>query len=158
MEIREMIDKIKNFGKTKAYICVDGVYNKNQKDFDYFAIDLNYSKKFADNCYEVILDTLNSKILDLEEWNKLYRDKTGLNGNKYNKHQGIFVIGEDSLGTSYSEPITRFKEAMGEELGNRFLDELKSCDAVYGEDAGYVGEFVFAVKNKDIIVAIKLLF
>jgi hypothetical protein len=40
---------------------------------------------------------------------------------------------------------------MGEELSNQFLDELNSCEAIYGEDAGYKNEYVFAVKNKNIL-------
>ena len=32
-----------------------------------------------------------------------------------------------------------------------FVDEFNNCDAIYGEDAGYPDEFVYAVKNKNII-------
>ena len=157
MEIREMIEKVKNFGKTTAYTCVDGVYDKNKKVFDYFAVNLEYVKHFGDNCYKATLDISSYKILKLEEWNKIFKEKTGLNGNKYNRHQGIFVIGEESLSTYYDEPIIRFKQALGDDIGNRFLEELNKCDAVYGEDAGYVGEFVFAVKNKDMVINIEAL-
>lgn len=152
-----MIKKIKNFGKTTVYTCVDGVYDKNKKVFDYFAVNLEYAKHFGDNCYKATLDTSTYKILKLEEWNKIFKEKTGLNGNKYNRHQGIFVIGEENLSTKYAEPIIRFKQALGDDIGNRFLEELNNCDAVYGEDAGYVGDFVFAVKNKDMVIKIEAL-
>ena len=157
MEIREMIDKVKNFGTTTVYTCVDGVYDKNKKPIDYFAVNLEYAKHFGDNCYIATLNTSKYKILTLEKWNKLYTEKTGLNGNKYNRHQGIFVIGEENLSTNYNEPVIRFRQALGDEITNKFLDELKICDAVYGEDAGYVGDFVFAVKNKDMIFKIEAL-
>ena len=157
MEISEMIEKVKNYGKTTAYTCIDGVYDKKQRVFDYFSVNLEYAKHFGDNCYKVTLNISNYKILNLEEWNKIYKKKTGLNGNKYNRHQGIFVIGEENLSTKYAEPIIRFKQALGNDIGNKFLEELNNCDAVYGEEAGYVDEFVFAVKNKNMVINIEAL-
>jgi hypothetical protein len=157
MEIREMINKMKNFGTTKVYTCVDGIYDKNKKTFDYFAVNLEYAKHFGDNCYMVTLNTSKFKVLEFGMWNIMYTEKTGLNGNKYNRNQGIFVVGEQNLLTNYEEPVTRFKEALGDEITNKFLDELNNCDAVYGEDAGYVDEFVFAVKNKDMVIKIEAL-
>ena len=68
-----MIDKVKNFGTTTTYTCVDGVYDKNKKPFDYFAVNLEYAKHFGDNCYIATLNTSNHKILTLEKWNKLYK-------------------------------------------------------------------------------------
>lgn len=150
-----MIEKIRNFGKTKVYICVDGIYDKDKNLFDYFATKLEYSKNFAQNCYEVELNLLNSNVLDLERWNKIYKDATGSNGNKYNRTQGIFVIGEENISTNYSEPLSRFEQALGKELANDFLNELKNCDAIYGQDAGYLNEFVFAVKKKTMITKVE---
>jgi hypothetical protein len=157
MEIREMINKINNFGKSIAYTCLDGTYDKNNKVFDYFAVNLAYAKPYGDYCYMVTLDTSNYKVLNLGIWNKIYKDKTGLNGHKYNRNQGIFVIGEDSLGSGYEEPITRFRHELGDELANKFLDEFNSSDAIYGEDAGQVDDFVYAVKNKNMVVKIEIL-
>lgn len=156
MDIRKMIDKVRDFGKIIVYTCVDGVYDKNKKPIDYFAVNLDYAKKFADNCYKVTLQLNGYNILDLEEWNNIYTQKTGLNGNKYNRKQGIFVIGEENLATNYEEPISRFRMALGDNIADKFIDELNTCDAVYGEDAGY-REFVYAVINKDMILNFKLL-
>lgn len=152
METRKLIDTVKNFGKATVYTCVDGDYDKNKKAFDYFAVNLEYAKSFGDRCYKATLDISNYKILKLERWNEIYKEKTGINGNKYNRHQGIFVIGEESLSTGYKEPVSRFKQALGDDIANKFLEELNSADAVYGEDAGCVGNFVYAVKNKDMIL------
>ena len=152
-----MIDKVKNFGKITAYTCVDGIYDKDKKVFDYFAINLDYAKGFGDNCYKATLNPSNYKILKLEEWNKIYKEKTGLNGNKYNRHQGIFVVGSENLATNYEEAIIRFRQALGDNITNEFLAQLISSDAIYGEDAGYVGSFVFAIKNKDMIINIESL-
>jgi hypothetical protein len=157
MEIREMIDKVKNFGKTTVYKCVDGFYDKNKSGFDYLATNLDYSKHFGDKCYEITLDTSNYRILKLDKWNKLYTEKTGKNGNMFNRQQGLFIIGDMAITSNYSQELKLFSQALGEELTNKFLDELNNCDAIYGEDAGYVGEFVFAVKNKDMIINIEVL-
>jgi len=157
MEIREMIDKVKNFGKTTVYKCVDGVYDKTKNGFDYLAVNLDYAKKFGDNCYEITLDTTNYNILKLDKWNKIYTEKTGKNGNRFNRHQGLFIIGDMAITSNYNEEIKLFQQALGEEIANKFLVELNSCDAIFGEDAGYVGEFAFAVKNKDMIIKIEAL-
>lgn len=154
-EIREMIEKLKNFGKTTLYKCVDGVYDKNKTGFDYLAVNLDYVKNFGDNCYEVTIETSNYNILKLGDWNKLYTQKTGKNGNRFNRHQGLFIIGDMAITSNYKEELALFSSAMGEELSNQFLATLNSCDAIYGEDAGYVNEFVFAVKNKDMIINIE---
>jgi len=83
MEIREMIEKVRGFGKTIVYTCVDGIYDKTKKPIDYFSINLDYAKHFGDNCYKVTLLTSGYNILNLEEWNEIYTEKTGLNGNKW---------------------------------------------------------------------------
>ena len=80
MEIRELIDKVKNFGKTIVYKCVDGVYDKNQSGIDYLAVNSDYAKKFGDNCHRITIDTSNYNILKLDTWNKIYTEKTGKNG------------------------------------------------------------------------------
>lgn len=152
MNIREMIDKVKNFGRITVYKCVDGIFDKNKNNVEYFAVNLEYAKHFGDNCYKITLETSNFKILKLEDWNKIYTEKTGKKGNAYNRHQGIFVIGYESITTKYEEPLNRFRVEMGDEMANQFLSEFETSDAVYGEDAGYVGDFVYAVKNKEMIV------
>ena len=157
MEIREMIEKVKNFGKTTVYKCVDGTYDKNKSGFDYLAVNFDYAKRFDDNCYKITLDTSNYNILKLDRWNKIYSEKTGKNGNRFNRQQGLFIIGDMAITSNYNEEIKLFQQALGEEIANNFLVELNSCDAIFGEDAGYVGEFVFAVKNKDMIINIEAL-
>jgi len=152
-----MIEKVKNFGKTTVYKCVDGTYDKNKSGFDYLAVNFDYAKHFGDNCYKITLDTSNYNILKLDRWNKIYTEKTGKNGNRFNKQQGLFIIGDMAITSNYNEEIKLFQQALGEEIANNFLVELNSCDAIFGEDAGYVGEFVFAVKNKDMIINIKAL-
>ena len=157
MEIREMIEKIKNFGKTTVYKCVDGSYDKNKSGFDYLAVNFDYAKHFGDNCYKITLDTSNYNILKLDKWNNIYTEKTGKNGNRFNRQQGLFIIGNMAITSNYKEEIKLFQQVMGEEMANKFLVELNNCDAIFGEDAGYVGEFVFAVKNKDMIINIEAL-
>jgi hypothetical protein len=157
MEIRELIDKVKNFGKTTVYKCVDGVYDKNRSGADYLAVNLDYAKKFGDNCYKITIDTTNYNILKLDKWNKIYSEKTGKNGNRFNRQQGLFVIGDIAITSNYKEELDLFSNVLGEDLSSKFLTELNSCDAIYGEDAGYVGEFVFSVKNKDMILEIEAL-
>ena len=75
----------------------------------------------------------------------MYKDTTGINGNKFNRIQGIFVIGEMSIAEKYAEPLSRFAKALPAET-KQFIQELKDCDAICGEDAGYENETVYAVK------------
>ena len=157
MDIREMINRVKNFGNITLYRCIDGVYDKNRSGINYLAVNLDYAKKFGDNCYEITLNTTNYNILKLDKWNNIYTEKTGKNGNRFNREQGLFIIGDMAITSNYNEELKLFSQALGDELTNKFLDELNNCDAIYGEDAGYVGEFVFAIKNKDMIINIEAL-
>jgi hypothetical protein len=51
----------------------------------------------------------------------------------------------------YEKELKKFSQAFDEEIVKNFIDEFNDSDAIYGEDAGEQGEFVFAVKNKKII-------
>lgn len=145
--LRESLSK----QNTIVYRCIDGEYKTDFNGIEYFAINKNYAKSFGDTCYKFTLNLNNSKILNLQKWNNLYTEKTGLNGNKYNRVQGIFVIGEESINSSYSEPLSRFSQVFPNDVVEGFINEFNTCDVIYGEDAGYPNEFVFAVKNKNII-------
>jgi hypothetical protein len=153
MEIREMINKIMHIHESliTVYRYLDNDYNPDYSPIEYFAVNKKYASNFGDYENKFLINTNNSKILNLEYWNKLYKDKTGINGNKYNKVQGIFVIGEKSIDSNYEEPLSRFSLVFPKEIVNKFINEFNECDAIYGEDAGYPNEFVFAVKNKKII-------
>jgi len=59
----------------------------------------------------------------------------------------------ENISTSYSDALTKFSKALPEFV-EEFSNEFKNCDAIYGEDAGYPNEFVYAVKNKSIITKI----
>ena len=127
-EIREMIDKVKNFKNilnenlTTAYRCIDGEYNKKHDKIEFLSTNLDYSKPFGENCYKITLDTNNAKILNLQKYNELYTQKTGKNGNRFNRHQGLFVIGSMAIDSNYNEELKLFSSALGEELKNKFLD------------------------------------
>ena len=153
MEIREMIDKIMNIHESlvTVYRYLDKDYNPEYSPIEYFAVNKEYASHFGDYENKFLINTDNAKILNLEYWNKLYKDKTGVNGNFYNRVQGIFVVGEESIGSKYEEPLSRFALAFPKETVNKFISEFNECDAIYGEDAGFPNEFVFAVKNKKMI-------
>jgi hypothetical protein len=148
--IKKLLRENLELNRIRVYRCIDGEFKGFNNRIEYFSVNKNYANKFGDNCYEFWINT-NSKILNLEKWNKLYTDKTGKNGNRFNRHQGLFIIGDMAITSNYKEELSLFSEVMGEELSNQFLDELNSCDAIYGEDAGYKNEYVFAVKNKNIL-------
>ncbi len=135
-----------------VYRCIDNnKYNKQFSNIEFFAINKSYASFFGSVCYQFEIDLTNSKILDLGIWNKIYKERTGENGNIYNKVQGLFVIGSENIESSYKKPLEKFSKAFGTSMANKFLDEFNNCDAIYGEDAGYPDEFVFAVKNKNIV-------
>lgn len=129
--------------------CIDGDYKIEHSGIEFFAVNKEYAQGFGNNCYEFTINTSSAKILDLEKWNNLYTSKTGENGNIYNRVQGIFVIGGISIGSGYEKELEKFSQAFDEKTSQEFIDEFNSADAIYGEDAGYQGEFVFAVKNKE---------
>lgn len=133
-----------------VYSCIDGNYNIDLNQINFFAKNIEYSKKFADNCYRFNLNLKNTKVLNLEKWNKLYYDKTGNKGNIYNRTQGLFVIGSMSINDGYTEELKKFRDAFGDEMANQFINEFNECDVIFGQDAGYHEE-VFAVKNKNLI-------
>jgi hypothetical protein len=175
-DIREMIDKIENFNqrnKITVYKNVDDQYTQSHNPIEFFAVNKDYASNFGNKQYTFIIDTTQSKILNLDVWNKLYTDKTG-RGSLYgyypeNSHmwlkqgqdvndrknwrfeQGLFVIGSESIGTAYKEQLEIFGKYMGQNLTEKFLNEFNTCDAIYGEDAGFPNEFVFAVKNVNIV-------
>lgn len=150
-------EKRLNENLTIVYRCIDGNWNKNYDKIEFFSMNCSYAKKFGDKCYIITLDTGNYKILNLKKWNKVYSEKTGKNGNRFNRIQGLFIIGAIAINSNYNEELELFTQALGEDMANQFLSELNNCDAIYGEDAGYVGEFVFAVKNKNMIVNVETL-
>lgn len=137
------------------YRCINSEYDKNFNGIQYLSVNKEYSNSFGEICYKITLDIGNYTILNLGYWNKIYTDKTGKNGNIYNRHQGLFIIGEMAIGSNYADELKLFNDALGDSSTQQFLNELYSCDAIYGEDAGYVGEFVYAVKNKKMIVNIE---
>lgn len=139
-------------GLTTVYRCIDGEYDTNYSGVEFFSVNKEYSSTgFGDNCYEFIINTNGAKILNLEKWNRLYTEKTGKNGNLFNRHQGLFIIGSMVIESGYKKELDIFSQALGDEMSQKFINDFNNCDAIYGEDAGYPGEFVFAVKNKSII-------
>lgn len=149
--IREELDRILNSKTIPVYRCIDGDYKEGYSDIEFFALNKEYAQGFGDNCYEFVIDTSSAKILDLEKWNNLYTNKTGENGNLYNRVQGIFVIGEMAIGSGYEKELEKFSKAFDEEIVQEFIEEFNNADAIYGEDAGYPGEFVFAIKDRGIV-------
>jgi len=139
-----------------VYRSIDNDYIKGRDNIEYFAINKSYAVNFGGKCYEVKLDISNARILKLDKWNSLYSSKTGKNGNLMNRHQGLFVIGETSIESNYNKHLEFFRDALGDDLANDFLIQLSNCDAIYGEDAGYSNEFVYAVKNKSMITNVEL--
>ncbi len=129
-----------------VYRCIDGDYDSNINGIQYFAINKKYASNFGDNCYEFKIDITNANVLNLESWNKLYTEKTGKNGNLYNRTQGLFVIGEISISEGFSKQLELITLEFGDEISNKFINEFNNCDIIYGEDAGY-HENIFAVKN-----------
>jgi len=153
--MRDILNKFNNvnLNNVKVYRCIDTPIFRERNEIEFFSLNKDYASHFGDNCFEFLIDIKNSKILDLSKYNKLYKEKTGENGNLYNRIQGIFVIGEENISTSYSDALTKFSKALPEFV-EEFSNEFKNCDAIYGEDAGYPNEFVYAVKNKSIITKI----
>jgi hypothetical protein len=129
-----------------AYRCIDGEYDSNRNGIQYFAINKEYASHFGDNCYKFKIDTTNANVLNLESWNKLYTEKTGKNGNLYNRQQGLFVVGEIAISEGFSDQLELFGLECGDEMTNKFVNEFNHCDIIYGEDAGE-HEKVFAVKD-----------
>jgi hypothetical protein len=149
--IKKLLREALTTNSVIVYRCIDGEYNTNHNSFEYFSVDKDYAEHFGDNCYEFKLNLVNAKILELEKWNKLFKDKTGFNGNKYNRIQGIFVVGQELVTTNYEEPLITFSKFFPNEVVNQFINELNNCDAIYGQEAGYPDNYAFVVKNKKII-------
>lgn len=139
-----------------VYRCLDGEY-KNTDKIEFFALDKEYAQNFGHICYKFQIDTNRAKILDLEKWNKIYKNKTDENGNLFNRVQGIFVIGKMAIESNYENELAKFSQTFDENIIQKFLDEFNSCDAIYGQDAGLPGQYTFAVKNKDILIPIPFL-
>lgn len=150
-KIQEFTEVVSKKGLITVYRCINDEYNNEYNGFGFFAINKEYSEKFGENCYSFIVDINRAKILNLEKWNKLYTQKTGKNGNLFNRQQGLFVIGSMAIDDGYEKELKAFSQALGESLSQKFTYDFNTCDAIYGEDAGYPGEFVFAIKNKSII-------
>ena len=136
-----------------AYRCIDGNYDGNRSGIQYFAVNKEYASHFGDNCYEFNIDVVNSNILNLETWNKIYSEKTGTNGNLYNRKQGLFVVGEIAINEVFSDQLELFGLECGDEMVNKFINEFNHCDIIYGEDAGE-HEKVFAVKDTKFITLV----
>lgn len=152
-DIRKMIDKVNKINKSivNVYRCINDIHDIKYDKIEYFAVNKEYAKSFGKICYHFQINTHNAKIFDLSKWNKLYTEKTGKNGNLYNRHQGLFVIGQISISTSYEKELSVFSQVFNNNMVEEFLHEFNTCDAIYGEDAGYPNEFVFAVKNKKLL-------
>jgi len=152
-DMREFIDQFRNFKQKQitVYRCIDGEYNPTYDKIQFFAVNKDYPPAFGKDCYEFKLDLANAIVMDLKNWNNIYTEKTGRKGNIYNRVQGLFTIGSMAIESKYRDELKLFKKELGVNLTNEFIRTFENADAIYGEDAGYPDQYVYAVKNPHII-------
>ena len=132
-----------------GYRGLPGEYVEDYNGIQYFAENEKYAGVFGKNIVKANIS--KNKVLDLAKWNKKLKD-AGIQDNGMGQpfltiDQSMFDENRNFTTKGREGTFGKMKRAIGLDEFNKFKEEFDNADVIYGEDAGNVGEKVYAVRN-----------
>jgi hypothetical protein len=132
-----------------GYRGLPGEYVEDYNGIQYFAENEKYAGVFGKNIVKANIS--KNKVLDLAKWNKKLKD-AGIPDNGMGQpfltiDQSMFDENRNFTTKGREGTFGKMKRAIGLDEFNKFKEEFDNADVIYGEDAGNVGEKVYAVRN-----------
>ena len=146
--VREVIKESETSNFVTVYRSINKPWNENHDMVQYFAKNKYYSKNFGRITYDVKLKI--DALLNLNDINNLLK-KHGVSSDFY------LYVGELGINNNYQDQIGYYEQEIGGEIAGKIYDLIKDSKIIYGEDDGFPGEYVYAVKDKNLIQSYKLI-
>jgi len=135
--------------RATGYRGLPGKYVEDYNGIQYFAENEKYAGVFGKNIVKANIS--KNKILDLAKWNKKLKD-AGIPDNGMGQpfltiDQSMFDENRNFTTKGREGTFGKMKRAIGLDEFNKFKEEFDNAEVIYGEDAGNVGEMVYAVRD-----------